>query len=47
MLSASAQSDYDGLWARVALSTGFSLAIYQLVGLAEQAVLSRFAATQP
>jgi sulfonate transport system permease protein len=47
MLSASAQSDYDGLWARVALTTGFSLAIYKLVGLAEQVVLSRFAANQP
>jgi ABC-type nitrate/sulfonate/bicarbonate transport system permease component len=47
MLSASAQSDYDGLWARVALSTAFSLAIYKLVGFAEQAVLSHFAATQP
>jgi sulfonate transport system permease protein len=43
MLSASAQSDYDGLWARVALATAFSLTIYKLIGVAEQIALGHLA----
>jgi ABC-type nitrate/sulfonate/bicarbonate transport system permease component len=39
MLSASATSDYDGLWARVALATLFTLALYKSIGAIEQLVL--------
>jgi sulfonate transport system permease protein len=46
MLSASALSDYDGLWARVALATAFSLAVYRLIGVAEQAVLGHMTGTR-
>ncbi len=40
MLSASATSDYDGLWARVALATTFTLTIYKLIGVVEQFVIN-------
>ena len=40
MLSASAQSDYDGLWARVAVATLFSLSLYKAIGAAERAVVA-------
>jgi sulfonate transport system permease protein len=40
MLSASAQSDYDGLWARVVVATLFSLSIYNTIGVAERAVVT-------
>ena len=42
ILEATATSDYDGLWARVALVTAFSIALYQLIGAVEQVVLNRF-----
>ena len=42
ILQATALSDYDGLWARVALVTAFSLALYKLVGVVEQSALGRF-----
>jgi ABC-type nitrate/sulfonate/bicarbonate transport system permease component len=40
MLSASAQSDYDGLWARVVVATLFSLSLYSTIGVAERAVVT-------
>ncbi|HZZ58915.1 MAG TPA: ABC transporter permease subunit [Opitutaceae bacterium] len=36
-----ATSDYDALWARVALATFFSLIVYQLIRSAERAALDR------
>jgi ABC-type nitrate/sulfonate/bicarbonate transport system permease component len=42
MLSASATSDYDGLWSRVAMATTMTLAIYNLIGLGERFILNRF-----
>lgn len=39
IITAGAVSDYDGLWARVALITAFSICLYLIVGLVERAVL--------
>jgi len=43
MLQVSALSDYNGLWARVMLVTVYSVILYKLIGVAEKAVLARFA----
>lgn len=40
-----ATSDYDALWARVALATFFSLIVYQLIRSAERATLARLFST--
>jgi ABC-type nitrate/sulfonate/bicarbonate transport system permease component len=45
IVSAAAQSDYSGLWSRVALATGFSLILYALIAAAERRVLHRFGTT--
>jgi len=42
LLNASAESDYNGLWARVVIITVYSTALYQLVGIAESLVMKRF-----
>jgi ABC-type nitrate/sulfonate/bicarbonate transport system permease component len=42
LLDAAAVSDYTGLWARVVLITLYSAILYQLIGLVEKVVLSRF-----
>jgi ABC-type nitrate/sulfonate/bicarbonate transport system permease component len=42
LLNASAESDYNGLWARVVLITFYSAILYQLVGIAEGLVMKRF-----
>jgi sulfonate transport system permease protein len=44
MLSASATSDYDGLWSRVAIATTITVAIYNLIGVVERFILNRFGA---
>lgn len=41
ILTAAANSDYTGLWARVALVTFYSAALYQLIGVVERVVLRR------
>lgn len=43
ILAAAAVSDYSGLWTRVVLVTLYSVILYQLIGVAERAVLRRFA----
>lgn len=43
ILTAAAVSDYAGLWTRVVLATLYSVVLYQLIGVAERAVLRRFA----
>lgn len=45
ILQATAVSDCDGLWARVALVTAFSLVLYRFTGAVEQLVLSRLGAS--
>jgi ABC-type nitrate/sulfonate/bicarbonate transport system permease component len=42
ILDAAAVSDYTGLWARVVLITAYSAILYQLIGVVERVVLSRF-----
>jgi ABC-type nitrate/sulfonate/bicarbonate transport system permease component len=42
LLNASAESDYNGLWARVVIITVYSTVLYQLVGIAESLVMKRF-----
>jgi ABC-type nitrate/sulfonate/bicarbonate transport system permease component len=42
ILQASALSDYNGLWARVALVTIYSLVLYKAIGAVEVVVLRRF-----
>jgi ABC-type nitrate/sulfonate/bicarbonate transport system permease component len=44
MLDAVAVSDYNGLWTRVFLVTLYSALLYQLIGVVERVVLSRFGA---
>jgi ABC-type nitrate/sulfonate/bicarbonate transport system permease component len=43
IIQSSAMSDYNGLWARVALVTLYSVALYKVIGAVEQLVLSRYA----
>jgi ABC-type nitrate/sulfonate/bicarbonate transport system permease component len=45
ILQASALSDYNGLWARVALITMYSMLLYKAIGGVEVLVLRRFSAT--
>lgn len=42
MLTAGAQSDYPGVWARVVISTVYALGLYMIVGVVERAVLARY-----
>ena len=39
IVTSAAVSDYEGLWARVAVITGFSIFLYLLVGLVERTVM--------
>ena len=43
ILQAGALSEYNGLWARVALVTLYSVLLYKLIGAVERAVLARYA----
>ena len=45
ILQASALSDYNGLWSRVALVTIYSVVLYKVIGGVEVLVMRRFAAT--
>jgi ABC-type nitrate/sulfonate/bicarbonate transport system permease component len=47
ILQAGALSDYNGLWARVAVITICSVLLYRLIGAVERVVLVRFAAVAP
>jgi ABC-type nitrate/sulfonate/bicarbonate transport system permease component len=47
IIQAGALSDYNGLWARVAVITICSVLLYRLIGAVERAVLVRFAAVAP
>jgi sulfonate transport system permease protein len=44
ILTAGLVSDYEGLWARVALATVFSLLLYSAIGIVERLVLSAYIA---
>jgi len=43
IVTTAAVSDYEGLWARVALTTAFSILLYALIGLVERIVLKAYA----
>ncbi|PZQ50056.1 MAG: hypothetical protein DI556_08255 [Rhodovulum sulfidophilum] len=43
IVTTAAVSDYEGLWARVALTTAFSILLYALIGLVERIVLRAYA----
>ncbi len=45
ILQSGALSDYDGLWARVALVTLYSVLLYKVIGGIEKLVLARYAPT--
>jgi ABC-type nitrate/sulfonate/bicarbonate transport system permease component len=45
ILQSGALSDYDGLWARVALVTVYSVLLYKVIGAIEKLVLARYAPT--
>ncbi|MDQ6698335.1 MAG: ABC transporter permease [Actinomycetota bacterium] len=45
ILQSGALSDYDGLWARVALVTLYSVLLYKIIGGIEKLVLARYAPT--
>jgi ABC-type nitrate/sulfonate/bicarbonate transport system permease component len=45
ILTDAAVSDYNGLWTGVVMVTLYSVVLYQLIGVVERSVLSRFAAT--
>jgi ABC-type nitrate/sulfonate/bicarbonate transport system permease component len=45
ILQAGALSEYNGLWARVALITLYSILLYKAIGAVERAVLARYAPT--
>jgi ABC-type nitrate/sulfonate/bicarbonate transport system permease component len=47
IIQAGALSDYNGLWARVAVITICSVLLYRLIGAVERVVLVRFAAVAP
>jgi ABC-type nitrate/sulfonate/bicarbonate transport system permease component len=47
ILKAGALSEYNGLWARVALVTIYSILLYKLVGVVERIVMNRFGAVAP
>jgi ABC-type nitrate/sulfonate/bicarbonate transport system permease component len=47
ILQASALSDYNGLWSRVALVTIYSVVLYKAIGGVEVLVLRRFSAVAP
>ncbi|MCU1378540.1 MAG: binding-protein-dependent transport system inner rane component [Acidimicrobiales bacterium] len=47
ILQASALSDYNGLWSRVALVTMYSVVLYKVIGGVEVLVLRRFSAVAP
>jgi ABC-type nitrate/sulfonate/bicarbonate transport system permease component len=43
MLTTAAESDYDGMWARVVVVTLYSVGLYVAIGVIERRVLNRFA----
>ena len=47
ILQASALSDYNGLWSRVALVTIYSVVLYKVIGAVEVVVLRRFSSVAP
>jgi ABC-type nitrate/sulfonate/bicarbonate transport system permease component len=47
ILQASALSDYNGLWSRVALVTIYSVVLYKAIGGVERQVMRRFGAIAP
>lgn len=47
ILQASAVSDYNGLWARVALVTIYSVVLYKLIGGVEGLVMRRYGTVAP
>jgi len=47
ILQASALSDYNGLWSRVALVTMYSVVLYKAIGGVEAAVMKRFSTVAP
>jgi ABC-type nitrate/sulfonate/bicarbonate transport system permease component len=47
ILQASALSDYNGLWSRVALVTMYSVILYKAIGGVEGVVMKRFGTVSP